>query len=83
MTTSRQLAKPNSAARPAGATLQRACACGKHTAAGGECAECMQKREQGLLQRATFGVSLEPSGGSPTGRPTSPALHAKLLPVAR
>ncbi len=35
-----------------------------------------------LLQRATFGVSLEPAGGSPTGQPTSPALHAKLLPVA-
>lgn len=39
--------------------------------------------DQGLLQRATFGVSLEPSGGSPTGRPTSPALHAKLLPIAK
>ncbi|MFM9942323.1 MAG: anti-sigma factor domain-containing protein [Hyphomicrobiaceae bacterium] len=36
-----------------------------------------------LLQRATFGVSLEPAGGSPTGRPTSPALHAKLLPVTQ
>ncbi len=35
-----------------------------------------------LLQKATYGVSLEPSGGSPTGRPTSPALHAKLLPVS-
>lgn len=35
-----------------------------------------------LLQKATFGVSLEPAGGSPTGRPTSPALHAKLLPIA-
>ena len=35
-----------------------------------------------LLQRATFGVSLEPAGGSPTGRPTSPALHAKLLPIS-
>ena len=35
-----------------------------------------------LLQKATFGVSLEPTGGSPTGRPTSPALHAKLLPVS-
>jgi anti-sigma-K factor RskA len=34
-----------------------------------------------LLQQATFGVSLEPEGGSPTGRPTAPALHAKLLPV--
>ncbi len=38
--------------------------------------------DQSLLQKATFGVSLEPAGGSPTGRPTSPALHAKLLPVA-
>ena len=38
--------------------------------------------EPQLLQRATFGVSLEPAGGSPTGRPTSPALHAKLLPVS-
>ncbi len=37
--------------------------------------------DQGLLQKATFGVSLEPAGGSPTGRPTSPALHAKLLPA--
>lgn len=36
-----------------------------------------------LLHKATFGVSLEPAGGSPTGQPTSPALHAKLLPVAR
>ena len=35
-----------------------------------------------LLRRATFGVSVEPAGGSPTGRPTSPALHAKLLPAA-
>lgn len=35
-----------------------------------------------LLQNATFGVSLEPAGGSPTGKPTTPALHAKLLPVA-
>lgn len=34
-----------------------------------------------LLQKATFGVSLEPEGGSPTGRPTSPALHSKLLPA--
>lgn len=34
-----------------------------------------------LLRRATFGVSLEPSGGSPTGRPTGPALHARLLPA--
>lgn len=34
-----------------------------------------------LLRRATFGVSLEPAGGSPTGQPTSPALHTRLMPV--
>jgi anti-sigma-K factor RskA len=38
--------------------------------------------DAGLLQNATFGVSLEPAGGSPTGKPTTPALHAKLLPIA-
>ncbi len=38
--------------------------------------------EPQLLQRATFGVSIEPTGGSPTGRPSAGALHTKLLPVA-
>jgi anti-sigma-K factor RskA len=37
--------------------------------------------EPDVLQTATFGISLEPRGGSPTGQPTSPALHAKLLPA--
>ena len=37
--------------------------------------------DRSLLREATFGVSLEPAGGSPTGRPTSPDLHAKLLPA--
>ncbi len=37
--------------------------------------------DRSLLQKATFGVSLEPAGGSPTGRPTAPALHGKLLPA--
>lgn len=32
-----------------------------------------------LLRAATFGVSLEPAGGSPTGRPTSPAIHSRLI----
>jgi anti-sigma-K factor RskA len=36
-----------------------------------------------VVQRATFGVSLEPLGGSPTGRPTGPALHSKLIPAPR
>jgi len=34
--------------------LQRTCACGQHTVAGGECAECRQQRE-GMLQRAAAG----------------------------
>ncbi len=37
--------------------------------------------DSALLQRATFGISLEPPGGSPTGRPTGPALHGKLYPA--
>ena len=36
-----------------------------------------------VVQTATFGVSLEPAGGSPTGRPTGPALHAKLIPAPK
>jgi anti-sigma-K factor RskA len=38
--------------------------------------------EPALLQNATFGISLEPEGGSPTGQPTGPALHGKLIPAA-
>lgn len=34
-----------------------------------------------LLQEATFGISLEPKGGSPIGKPTGPALHGKLIPT--
>lgn len=32
-----------------------------------------------VLRNATFGVSLEPAGGSPTGLPTGPVFHAKLI----
>jgi hypothetical protein len=35
----------------ASGVLQRQCACGQHTSAGGECAECKKKRES-TLQRA-------------------------------
>jgi len=35
--------------------------------------------EPAVISGATFGISLEPVGGSPTGRPTSPAIHAKLV----
>jgi hypothetical protein len=40
--------------------LQRQCACGQHTSAGGECEECKQKRES-TLQRA----AIQPSDFSP------------------
>jgi anti-sigma-K factor RskA len=33
------------------------------------------------VETATFGVSLEPAGGSPTGQPTGPVFHAKLIPA--
>ena len=35
--------------------------------------------EPAVVRTATFGVSLEPAGGSPTGQPTGPVFHAKLL----
>ncbi len=34
-----------------------------------------------LLREATFGISLEPPGGSPTGQPTGPAIHGYLYPA--
>jgi hypothetical protein len=37
----------------AGGVLQRACACGHHTSASGECEECKKKRE-GTLQRTAI-----------------------------
>ncbi|MCB5160757.1 anti-sigma factor [Marinomonas algarum] len=36
----------------------------------------------GTLRHATFGISLEPAGGSPTGLPTGPAIHGKLYPTS-
>ena len=34
-----------------------------------------------VINSATYGISLEPLGGSPTGAPTGPVLHARLLQV--
>lgn len=34
-----------------------------------------------ILKTATFGISLEPEGGSPTGKPTGPAMHGTLYPL--
>ena len=31
------------------------------------------------LHNATFGISLEPTGGSPTGQPTGPVIHGRLV----
>lgn len=42
----------------------------------------LEKFDAELLQNATFGISVEPEGGSPTGRPTGPAIHGKLYPAA-
>jgi len=39
--------------------------------------------DRATVEEATFGISLEPAGGSPTGRPTGPALHAKLIKTPR
>jgi anti-sigma-K factor RskA len=36
-----------------------------------------------VINNATFGISLEPLGGSPTGQPTGPVIHARLLEVPR
>jgi anti-sigma-K factor RskA len=32
-----------------------------------------------VISNATFGISLEPLGGSPTGAPTGPVIHARLV----
>jgi len=34
-----------------------------------------------MLRNATFGISLEPEGGSPTGQPTGSAIHGRLISV--
>ena len=32
-----------------------------------------------IISNATYGISLEPLGGSPTGAPTGPVIHARLV----
>ena len=41
----------------------------------------IQNIDPAVVQTALFGVSLEPTGGSPTGKPTGPVFHAKLIPT--
>ena len=42
-----------------GGVLQRKCACGNHTMAGGECADC-SKKKPGLQRRLVIGASNDP-----------------------
>jgi len=37
--------------------------------------------EPDLLQEATFGISIEPEGGSPTGTPSGQPIHGRLIPT--
>jgi len=54
-----QQAKTTSFISPAQGILQRQCACGNHTVAGGECAECAKKKTV-LQRKLTIGASNDP-----------------------
>lgn len=41
----------------------------------------LKQYDAALLREATFGISVEPPGGSPTGQPTGPAIHGYLYPA--
>lgn len=45
-------------------------------------ADALQDYDPQLLEQATFGISVEPQGGSPTGQPTGPAIHGYLYPTS-
>lgn len=83
-TTQQDLPAPNFARLQMG-TLQRKCACGQHTIAGGKCAECRKKRLS-LQRRATN--QTEPTTVPPivhdvlrpAGRPLDPATRAFMEP---
>lgn len=55
-----QRAKTSSILTPTQGILQRKCACGKQTVAGGECAEC-KKKENSLQRKLTIGASNDPN----------------------
>lgn len=44
--------------------------------------KAISRIDPAIVQKALFGVSLEPAGGSPTGKPTGPVFHARLIPTA-
>jgi anti-sigma-K factor RskA len=41
--------------------------------------EALSDYDPAIISKATYGISLEPAGGSPTGAPTGPVIHAKLV----
>ncbi len=43
--------------------------------------KALDQFDPGLLKAATFGISIEPEGGSVTGQPSPGALHSKLIPA--
>lgn len=45
-------------------------------------ADALKDYDPQLLEQATFGISVEPRGGSPTGLPTGPAIHGFLYPTS-
>ncbi len=51
--------QPNASSFIPSVMLQRNCACGKHTVAGGECAECAKKKT-GLQRKLAIGASNDP-----------------------
>lgn len=59
--------------------LQRQCACGQHTSAGGECEECKQKRE-GTLQRAAINPARVHEVLRSPGQPLDAATRAFMEP---
>ncbi len=46
-------------------------------------ADALSDYDSDLLKQATFGISIEPPGGSPTGQPTGRAIHGYLYPTDR
>ncbi|AWY01837.1 hypothetical protein A8139_19125 [Marinomonas primoryensis] len=51
----------------------------------GNVANPIQKQidyDPAIIRHATFGISVEPMGGSPTGVPTGPAIHGRLYPTS-
>jgi hypothetical protein len=58
-TTIAKQAKTANSSLPAQGLLQRTCACGNHTVAGGECATCAKKKS-GLQRKLAIGASNDP-----------------------